>query len=169
MRNSIPISMWAAEDRPMNKIQEGVASLSDAELLSIIIGSGTDKYNQVDIARMLLSEYDNSLSNILHQTVKQLSRHEGIGESTAKRILASLDLGRRMLVSKKPALPDLGTATRVYNHMYPYIGSLDVEEFWLLLMNHSFKLIKKVKIATGGITEVSVDIRLIIRERSEER
>lgn len=156
--------MWAAEDRPTNKLEDqGVRSLSNAELLSIIIGSGTDAYNQVEIARMLLAENDNSLAAIANMTVGQLKQSTGIGEATAKRILAALDLGRRIYIDNSEK-KDLGTATRVYNEMYPVIGKIDIEEFWVLLLNQHYGLIKKVCVAKGGITETVVDVRIIMKE-----
>ncbi len=165
MRESLPVSMWAREDRPACKIEElGVRSLTNAELLSIIIGAGTDSYNQVEIAQRLLAEYDNSLARIANLSVVQLKQSLGIGEATAKRILAALDLGRRTYMNTGEERPELSTATMIYNHMYPYIGRLDVEEFWVLLLTQHFQLIKKVKISHGGITETNVDIRIIMKE-----
>ena len=164
IKKSLPVSCWAAEDRPTNKIEyQGVRSMSNAELLSIIIGAGTDCYNQVDIAQMLLADYDSNLTTIASQTVRQLSKSEGIGLATAKRILASLELGKRIFLDKKEKKV-INTATNVYNYMYPKIGMIEVEEFWILLLNQHQGLIKEVCVAKGGITETIVDVRVIMKE-----
>jgi DNA repair protein RadC len=84
--------------------------------------------------------------------------------SKAITIMAACELGKRRQMESAEERPDLGTATRIYNHMHPVMQDLDVEEFWILLMNQNFRLIKKLRIAHGGISEVSVDIRIIIRE-----
>ena len=164
MKESLPISCWAAEDRPANKLEDlGVRSLTNAELLSIIIGAGTDRYNQVEIAQMLLAEYDNNLATIGNLTVSQLTKSEGIGVATAKRILAALEAGKRMFVNKTEKKV-IYTATNIYNEMAPLVANLDVEEFWVLLLDNHYQLIKKVCVAKGGITETIVDMRIIIKE-----
>ena len=117
----------------------------------------------MELARRLFSECDNSLTNIANLSVSELREKAGIGESTAKKILASLELGVRRLEERKETT-QLTTAARVYNTMAPYLYGLDKEEFWALYLNNSFGLIKRKKIATGGITEVAVDIRVIIKE-----
>jgi DNA repair protein RadC len=97
-------------------------------------------------------------------TLRQLCEYNGIGPAKAITILAACELGKRRQMEKPEERPDLGTATKIYNHMHPVLQDCDVEEFWLLLMNQNNRLIKKVRISHGGITEVSVDIRIIMRE-----
>jgi DNA repair protein RadC len=97
-------------------------------------------------------------------TIQDLCRYNGIGEAKAITILAACELGKRRQMESPEERPDLGTATRIYNHMHPVMQDLDVEEFWVLLMNQHYRLIKKVKISHGGITETAVDIRIIIKE-----
>ena len=94
----------------------------------------------------------------------ELSTYNGIGEAKAVSILAACELGKRRQMESPEERPDLGTATRIYNHMRPIMQDLDVEEFWVLLMNQHYRLIKKVRISHGGITETSVDVRIIIKE-----
>jgi len=97
-------------------------------------------------------------------TLHDLCQYNGVGPAKAVTILAACELGKRRQQEKAEERPDLGTATRIYNLMHPQLQDLDVEEFWLLLMNQNYRLIRTVRIAHGGISEVSVDIRIIMRE-----
>jgi DNA repair protein RadC len=97
-------------------------------------------------------------------SIHDLMRYKGVGEAKAITILAACELGKRRQGESPEERPELGTATRIYNHMHPVMQDLDVEEFWLLLMNQNYRLIKKLRISHGGITEVSVDIRIIMKE-----
>ena len=112
----------------------------------------------------VLNDCKNNLNTLGKMTIRQLMDYKGIGEAKAITILAACELGKRRQQETPEERPDLGTATRVYNHMHPVLQDHDVEEFWLLLMNQNYRLIKKVRIARGGISEVTVDVRLIIRE-----
>jgi DNA repair protein RadC len=97
-------------------------------------------------------------------SIHDLCRYNGVGPAKAITIMAACELGKRRQMETPEERPDLGTATRIYNHMHPVMQDLDVEEFWILLMNQNYKLIKKLRIAHGGISEVSVDVRIIMRE-----
>ena len=97
-------------------------------------------------------------------SIRDLCQYNGVGPAKAITIMAACELGKRRQHEKPEERPDLGTATRIYNHMHPTLQDLDVEEFWLLLLNQNYRLIREVKIAHGGISEVSVDIRVIMRE-----
>ena len=114
--------------------------------------------------KRILSECNNNLNTLGKMTIHQLCDYNGIGEAKAITILAACELGKRRQMEAPEERPDLGTATRIYNHMHPLMQDLDVEEFWLLLMNQNYRLIKKLRISHGGITEVAVDIRIIMRE-----
>ena len=138
--------------------------LSDAELLAILVGSGSTKEDAVTLMKRLLSDSNNSLNTLGKMTIRQLCDYNGIGEAKAITILAACELGKRRQMELPEERPDLGTASYIYNHMHPILQDLDVEEFWLLLMNQNHRLIKKIRISHGGITEVAVDIRIIIRE-----
>ena len=142
----------------------GAAALSDAELLAILIGSGSDRQSAVDLMRTVLSDCNYNLNTLGKKTVNDLCRYHGMGPAKAITILAACELGKRRQQETPEERPDLGTATRIYNHMHPVMQDLDTEEFWLLMMNQNYRLIKKVRIAHGGISEVTVDIRIIIRE-----
>ena len=159
------ISQWSEEDQPREKLMKnGAEALSNAELLAILIGSGSTKESAVDLMKRVLSDYNNSLNTLGKKSIRELCEYNGIGEAKAITILAACELGKRRQRETPEERPDLGTATRIYNHMHPILQDLDVEEFWVLLMNQNYRLIKKLRISHGGITEVSVDIRIIMRE-----
>ena len=159
------INQWAEEDRPREKMMVlGPQALSDAELLAILIGSGSTKESAVDLMKRVLSDCRNNLNTLGKMTIHQLCDYNGIGEAKAINIMAACELGKRRQQEKAEERPDVGTATLIYNHMHPTLQDKDVEEFWILLMNQNHRLIKKMCIAHGGISEVSVDIRIIIRE-----
>lgn len=159
------ITQWAEEDRPREKMAaQGAESLTNAELLAILIGSGSPKETAVELMKRLLSDCNNNLNALGKMTIRDLCQYNGIGEAKAISILAACELGKRRQMENPAERPDLGTATRIYNYMHPIMQDLDVEEFWILLLNQHYRLIKKVKISHGGITETAVDVRIIIRE-----
>ena len=163
--DKLNINQWAKEDRPREKLmQQGSSALSDAELLAILVGSGSAKEDAVTLMKRILSDCNNNLNTLGKMTIHQLCDYNGIGEAKAITILAACELGKRRQMEAPEERPDLGTATRIYNHMHPILQDFDVEEFWLLLMNQNHRLIKKLRISHGGITEVAVDIRIIMRE-----
>ena len=142
----------------------GPQSLSDAELLAILVGSGSTKEDAVTLMKRVLNDCNNNLNTLGKKSIHDLCQYNGIGPAKAITIMAACELGKRRQAEKPEERPDLGTATRIYNHMHPKMQDMDVEEFWLLLMNQNYRLIKKLCIAHGGISEVSVDVRIIIRE-----
>ena len=159
------INQWAEEDRPREKMANaGTEALTNAELLAILIGSGSTKESAVDLMKRILADCKNNLNTLGKMTIRELCQYNGIGEAKAISILAACELGKRRQAETPEERPDLGTATRIYNHMHPVMQDLDVEEFWALLLNQHYRLIKKVRISHGGITETSVDIRVIMRE-----
>ena len=159
------INQWAEEDRPREKMASlGAEALSNAELLAILIGSGSTKESAVELMKRILADCNNNLNTLGKLSIRDLCNYNGIGEAKAISILAACELGKRRQMETPEERPDLGTATRIYNHMRPVMQDLDVEEFWTLLLNQHYRLIKKVRISHGGITETSVDIRIIMRE-----
>jgi DNA repair protein RadC len=163
--HKLSINQWAEEDRPREKLMRlGASALSDAELLAILVGSGSTKEDALMLMKRILADCNNNLNSLGKMTLRQLCEYNGVGEAKAITILAACELGKRRQMESPEERPDLGTATRIYNHMHPMMQDLDVEEFWLLLMNQNYRLIKKVRISHGGITEVAVDIRIIMRE-----
>lgn len=165
MSEKLTIAHWSEDDQPREKLRDkGPATLSNAELLAILIGSGTPGTSAVELMQTVLNSCKNNLNTLGKMTIRELCEYKGIGEAKAITILAACELGKRRQMETPEERPDLGTATRIYNHMHPVMQDLDVEEFWLLLMNQDYRLIKKLRIAHGGISEVSVDIRILMRE-----
>jgi DNA repair protein RadC len=163
--DKLNINQWAEEDRPREKLMRlGPSALTDAELLAILVGSGSTKEDAVTLMRHILADCNNNLNTLGKLTIRDLCRYNGVGEAKAITILAACELGKRRQSGKPEERPDLGTATLIYNYMHPQLQDLDVEEFWLLLMNQNHRLIKQIRISHGGITETAVDIRIIIRE-----
>ena len=161
----LSIKQWAPEDRPTERLQRlGAESLTDGELLSILIGSGTQQYSAVDVANKVLGKFNRNLNTLGKARFDEILDIEGVGTQTACKILAAVELGKRRQIATPELHPEMSTATRIYNHMLPKMQDLATEEFHILLMNNNYKLIKSVKISQGGITETSVDIRIIIRE-----
>ena len=165
MADKLNINQWAEEDRPREKLERlGPSALSDAELLAILVGSGSTKEDAVSLMKRILADCNNNLNTLGKISIRDLCRYNGVGPAKAITIVAACELGKRRQDAQPEERPDLGTATFIYNHMHNKLKDLDVEEFWILLMNQNHRLIKKMCIAHGGITEVSVDIRIIIRE-----
>jgi DNA repair protein RadC len=165
MSGKLTIAHWSEDDQPREKLRDkGPQTLSNAELLAILIGSGTSGTSAVELMQNVLNDCGNNLNALGKMSIRQLCEYKGVGEAKAITILAACELGKRRQMELPEERPDLGTATRIYNHMHPVMQDLDTEEFWLLLMNQNYRLIKKLRISHGGITEVSVDVRIIIKE-----
>ena len=165
MSEKLNINQWAEEDRPREKMANlGTEALSSAELLAILIGSGSTKESAVDLMKRILADCNNSLNTLGKKSINDLCLSNGVGPAKAITILAACELGKRRQMETPEERPDLGTATLIYNYMHPVMQDLDVEEFWVLLLNQNYRLIKKVRISHGGITATTVDIRIIMRE-----
>lgn len=161
----LTINNWAEEDRPREKLMRlGADALSNAELLAILIGSGSTKESAVSLMQRVLNDCDNNLNTLGKRSIHDLMTYNGVGEAKAITILAACELGKRRQQAQAAERKDLGSATAVYNYMHPQMQDLDVEEAWILLMNQNYKLIKPMRISHGGITETAVDVRIIIKE-----
>ncbi len=163
--SNLTITDWAEEDRPRERLERfGAEALSNAELLAILIGSGTPEQSAVDLMKTVLASCHNNLNTLGKMSISDLEAFKGIGPAKAITILAACELGKRRAREKAEEREDLGSATAVYNYMHPRMQDLDVEEFHILLMNQNFKLIRAVRISHGGLTETAVDIRVIMKE-----
>ncbi len=159
------INQWAEEDRPREKMARlGAASLGNAELLAILIGSGSPQESAVELMKRVMADCNNSLNTLGKRSINELTRYNGVGPAKAITILAACELGKRRQAERAEERTDLGSATAIYNYMHPKMQDLDTEEAWILLMNRSFKLIKCQCISHGGISETAVDVRIIMRE-----
>lgn len=159
------INQWAEEDRPREKLmRQGAEALSDAELLAILVGSGSTKETAVELMKRVLSECDNNLNTLGKMTISELCKYNGIGEAKAITIIAACELGKRRQHEKVKERKKISNSQDIYEYMHPVMQDLNTEEAWVLLMNQNFKLIKSARISRGGITETSVDVRIIIKE-----
>lgn len=159
------INQWAEADRPRERFMaEGAGALSNAELLAILVGSGNNEENAVELMQRLLSDCNNSLSQLGRMTIGQLRQYKGIGEAKAISIMAACELGRRRTMSSQDERPKLQQSIDIYHYMLPRIQDHDVEQAWVLLLNNQMLLIRAVRLSQGGLTETSVDIRLLLRE-----
>jgi DNA repair protein RadC len=161
---SLSIRNWALEDRPREKMMNsGTQSLSDAELIAILIGSGTRNISAVDLARQILHMAGNNLDKLGKYSVTELKKVKGIGQARAVSIVAALELGRRRKSGDLPDEVKITGSADVFTLMYPVLTDLPHEEFWIVLLNRSNKVITKHKISQGGITGTVTDIRLILK------
>lgn len=161
----LSINQWAEEDRPREKLMRlGAEALSNAELLAILIGSGSPKESAVSLMQRVLSDCDNNLNTLGKRSIHELMEYNGVGEAKAITILAACELGKRRQLEKAAERKDICTAMDIYNLVHPKMQDLDVEEAWVLLMNQNHKLIKSLRISHGGITETAVDVRVIMKE-----
>ena len=164
-KSKLNINEWAEEDRPREKLLRlGAAALSDAELLAILIGSGSTRESAVDLTRRILSDCNNNLNTLGKKQIPDLISYHGMGPAKAITIVAACELGRRRRETLCEERPKLGSATAIYNFMHPLMQDLDVEEFHILLMNQQCCLIREMCISHGGITETAADVRVIMRE-----
>ncbi len=162
--NNRSIRNWALEDRPREKmLLKGIQSLSDSELLALLIGSGTRKSSAVDLARQVLNMAGNNLDKLGKYSVSDLKKLNGIGQARAISIVAALELGRRRNLSDSPDDCKITGSSDVFVLMGPLLSDLSHEEFWALLLNRSNKIIEKRKISQGGITGTVTDIRMILK------
>lgn len=164
MLDKLTINRWAEEDRPREKMMsKGAQALTNAELLAILIGSGSDEDSAVSLMQKVLSTYGDSLDRVGRLSTEELCRFKGIGPAKAITILAACELGRRRAV-EQPERRQIRSAAQVYDYFYPIMRDLAVEECHVLLLNQSSTVIDSVRIGMGGLTETVVDVRLILRE-----
>ena len=158
-----PITNWSEDDRPREKLMlKGKSSLSDAELIAILIGSGSRNESAVDLSKRILASADN-LNSLGKMSISQLMNFKGIGEAKAIAIIAALELGRRRRVEDAVDLVKITSSKMVFEIMQPIIGELPHEEFWVLFLNNSNKVISKSQLSKGGISGTIVDIRLVYK------
>ena len=166
---SFSIKFWAEDDRPREKLAlKGKAVLSDAELLAILIGSGSRNESAVELCKRILASINNNLNALGKLSVQQLSEFKGIGEAKAISIIAALELGRRRKNEDAKELSKITSSKSVFDIMQPLIGELAYEEFWVLFLNNSMKVLHKSQLSKGGITGTVVDVRLIFKLALEQ-
>jgi len=165
----IKIKQLSEEDRPREKLMlNGKASLSNAELIAILIGSGSKNESAVQLAQRILSSFDNNLNQIGKLTINDLMKFNGIGEAKAISIIAALELGKRRKEEEPSKRQKITSSKDAFEIMHPLLQDLPYEEFWILLLNRSNSVIDKIKISIGGISGTVADIRLISKPAIEK-
>ena len=159
------VKQWAEEDRPSTKLLNlGANTLTNAELISILVGSGTAQHNAVEIAQAILSRYDRDLSKLGKADLRELKEIDGVGTYTICKIMAAIELGKRRQLATMGLRPDISSADCIFKYMRPILQDLTIEEAHVMLLSQNYKLIKEMRVSQGGLTEVSVDVRMIIKE-----
>mgnify|MGYP001799529513 CR=1 FL=1 len=162
---NLTIKDWAVEDRPREKLlNRGRNSLTDAELIGILIGSGNRKLSAVDLAKQILKHVGNNLNELAMLEVKDLQNFNGIGEAKAINIISALELGRRRRALAASSKPQINTSDDVYDLMKPKLLDLAHEEFWVLLLNRANFVVKEELISTGGVAGTIVDPKIIFKK-----
>jgi DNA repair protein RadC len=167
-QNNFPITHWSEDDKPREKLMlKGKSALSDAELIAILIGSGSRSESAVDLSKRILSSVDNNLNALGKLSISQLMSFKGIGEAKAISIIAAMELGRRRRVEDAVELIKITSSKKIFEIMQPIIGELPHEEFWIVYLNNSNKVISKSQLSKGGITGTLVDVRLVFKTALE--
>ena len=165
---SLKITDWAVEDRPREKLyNKGTSSLSDAELIAILIGSGTKNRSAVDLGRELLALADNNLNSLGKLSISDLRKIRGIGNARAVTIAAALELGRRRKLAEMPDTPQIKCSRDVFDLIAPLVSDLPHEEFWILFLNRSNKVMNRMKLSQGGVSGTVTDVRIVMKKAIE--
>ncbi len=163
-----PITNWSEDDKPREKLMlKGKSVLSDAELIAILIGSGSRNESAVDLSKRILASVDNNLNALGKLSISQLITFKGIGEAKAISIIAALELGRRRRSEDAVELKKVTSSKVIFEIMQPIIGELPHEEFWIIYLNNSNKVISKSQLSKGGITGTLVDVRIVFKTALE--
>ncbi|WCO02332.1 RadC family protein [Psychroserpens ponticola] len=158
------IKNWSQDDQPREKLRDkGKAVLSDAELVAILIGSGNRDESAVSLSKRILASVDNNLNALGKLSLKQLMTFKGIGEAKAIAIVAALEIGRRRRGNEALEKNKISSSVSVFELLQPIIGELPHEEFWIVYLNNSNKVIQKNQLSKGGITGTLVDVRLALK------
>lgn len=164
----LTIKHWSIEDRPREKLMlKGMPALSDAELIAILIGGGSARESAVDLSKRMLHSVHNSINELASLSLKQLMCFNGIGVARAISIITALELGKRRHFEQLEEKPVVKSSRTVFEVMQPIIGDLNHEEFWVLYLNNSNKVLLKKQLSKGGITGTMVDIRLVFKTAIE--
>jgi len=165
---SFSIKNWADDDKPREKLRhKGSFVLSDAELIAILIGSGNREESAVELSKRILASVGHNLSEMGKLSVNQLMKFKGIGEAKAVTIAAALEVGRRRRMQDTGKITKISGSRDAFELLYPIMGELQHEEFWIVYLNNSNKVIHKSQLSKGGITGTLVDVRLVLKEALE--
>lgn len=161
----LTIKEWSVQDRPREKYaKNGAVSLSDAELIAILLRTGNASESAVDLAKKLLSASGNSLNSLSDMSLRDLSQIKGIGQAKAISLLTAFEIGKRIRAEKIEQNPIIKSSLDVVNLMQNKIAYLDHEEFWAIYLNQANKIMKSCMVSRGGITSTSADTRIIMQQ-----
>lgn len=161
----VPITTWAEDDRPREKLMlKGKQSLSDAELIAIIIGSGSREESAVSLAQSILQSVDNDLDALGKKTIADLQKFKGVGPAKAISIAAAVELGRRRQMTAVREKPKITSSREAYNLLGPMLMDLMHEEFWILIMNRGNKVLRREQMSTGGTSGTVIDPKMVFRK-----
>ena len=167
-KSNFPITNWAEDDKPREKLMlKGKQALSDAELIAILIGSGSRNESAVELSKRILASVEGNLNALGKLSLQQLMTFKGIGEAKAISIMAAMELGRRRRGEEAVELKKITSSKSIFELMQPIIGELSHEEFWIIYLNNSNKVISKSQLSKGGITGTVVDTRLVFKSAIE--
>lgn len=165
---SFSIKNWSDDDKPRKKLlQKGRSVLSDAELIAILIGSGSRNESAVALSKKILASVDNNLNELGKLSIKQLQQFKGIGEAKAVSIAAALEVGRRRRGEEGRKVTKISSSKNVYDLLQPIMGELPHEEFWIIFLNNSNSVLQAGQLSKGGITGTLVDVRLVLKQALE--
>ncbi|MCD6556720.1 MAG: DNA repair protein RadC [Bacteroidales bacterium] len=163
------IKNWAADDRPREKLlTKGIETLSDAELIAILISSGNRNESAVELAKRMLSDNQNNLNETAKLSISDLQKYKGIGEAKAISIVAALELGKRRNISEVIERKQIKSSKDIFEIFGQKLGDLPYEEFWLMILNRANKIIELKKISAGGVSGTVTDIKIILKAAIEK-
>jgi DNA repair protein RadC len=164
MYKKLSIKEWAVEDRPREKmLVKGIRSLSEAELIAILIGSGNLEESAVEVSRRIMASVNNNLNELGKRTINDLQKFKGIGPAKAITIAAAMELGRRRKESEPDEKPKVVTSADCAAIFRPLLSDLQHEEFWILLLNRNNLVIDKMMVSQGGLSGTVIDVRIILK------
>jgi DNA repair protein RadC len=164
-KQTLTIKSWAEEDRPREKLlTKGRHNLTDAELIAILLGSGSKERSAVDVAKELLAQFDNDLNEMGRCPIHELKEPKGIGDAKAITIAAALELGRRRQLADIREKPQITSSLEAYNVIAPLLVDLPFEEFWILMLNRANRVIGRGRVSQGGVSGTSVDPKMVFSE-----
>lgn len=164
-QTTLPLTTWAEEDRPREKLlHKGKQSLTDAELLAIILSTGSREETAVGLAKRILRAVDHNLHELGRMEIGELKKFKGIGAAKAISIIATLELGRRRQLSDVKERPKISSSQDAYRLLSPLVQDLKHEEFWILLLNRSNRVVAREQISRGGVSGTVVDAKVIFKK-----
>lgn len=169
MAENITIKHLAEEDRPREKLLlKGRQALSNAELIAILIGSGSQEETAVELSQRILSHFDHNLNELGRLTVKDLQKFKGIGEAKAISIIAALELGRRRQLTDAGKQKIIKSSNDLFAHLEPLVSDHKHEEFWVIYLNKANHIIDKERLSIGGTSATIVDVKIVLKNALEK-